>query len=326
MLSAERGRDNHREPFVPSRSMRQPILLLMAALLLSSLLAPLTLAQEGERQPEVGIVVSAETINIRDCPRPDCAVVDSVPLNGTVDVLGPPEDGFIPVATADAEGWAFALFIASVYTGTPSLTAGVPGCKRVALIFNVGKGDWNDPMSWDMVNYMIDNKVKATMFIRGWWASYYPAWVQEFDAAGFIIGTHGEDGLELTDRTTEDVMLEIGAATSEIDAALGHPSDTIFSPASPEGDSRIHSMIAFAGFLPVLWQVEAGDGHDSNATADEVRDSVLDEVYDGAIIELHLDTEAAMSATTPALPGRITSLRADGYQFVTIPEMAQPCG
>ena len=222
--------------------------------------------------------------------------------------------------------WAFALFVASVYTGTPVLTEGMPGCKRVALIFNVGKGDWNDPMGWDIVNYLIDNKVKATMFIRGWWASYYPAWVQEFDAAGFVIGTHGENDLELNDRTTESVMLEIADATGEIDKALGHPSDPIFSPAGPDGDPRIHSMIAFAGFLPVLWQVEAGDGHDSDASADHVRKTVLDQVYDGAIIEFHLDTQAAISATTPALPGIVTSLRADGYQFVTIPEMAQPCG
>jgi peptidoglycan/xylan/chitin deacetylase (PgdA/CDA1 family) len=315
---------------VPSRSTRQPVVLLLAALLLSSLIAPLAMAQErqgqAEPEPEVGIVVSTTDLNIRDCPRSDCAVLDSVPLNGTLDVLGPPEDGYIPVATANAQGWAFALFVASAYTGTPSLTEGMPGCKRVALIFNVGKGDWNDPMSWDIVNYMIDNQVKATMFIRGWWAAYYPAWVQEFDRAGFVIGTHGEDGLELDDRTTESVMVEIANATSEIDTALGHASDPIFSPASPEGDPRIHSMIAFAGFLPVLWKVEAGDGHDSDASAEEVRENVLDNVYDGAIIELHLDTPTAISATTPALPGIVSSLRADGYQLVTIPEMAQPCG
>jgi peptidoglycan/xylan/chitin deacetylase (PgdA/CDA1 family) len=216
--------------------------------------------------------------------------------------------------------------VASAYTGTPSLTEGMPGCKRVALIFNVGKGDWNDPMSWDIVNYLIDEKVKATMFIRGWWAAYYPAWVQEFDAAGFVIGTHGEAGLGLDNRTTESVMLEIADATGEIDKALGQASDPIFSPADPAGDPRVHSMIAFAGYLPVLWQVEAGDGRDSTASAEEVTKNVLDGAYDGAIIELHLDTPTAVSATAPALPAIIAGLRDDGYQFVTIPEMAQPCG
>lgn len=285
-------------------------------------LSPLaTTAQDDPGASEVGIVVSTTAINIRDCPRADCNSVGSVPLGGTLDVLGPPQDGFLPVKSGNTQGWAYELFIASSYTGTPVLTQGAEGCKRIALVFNVGIGD---PIAWPIVDTLIATETKATMLIQGWWAEYYPAWVQEFDSYGFTIGTHGGDNLELNDRTTEDVMTDIATATTQIDTALGHASDTIFSPASADTDPRVLSMIAFAGYLPVVWQVSAGDDS-ADATADDVTSNVLDHIYDGAIVELHLDAPNSAGATAVALPGIISTLQDDGYTFVTIPEMAQPC-
>lgn len=307
-----------------TRYLYQRLVMRVAGLILTALLLthPLIVAaQDDSAASEVGIVVSTTAINIRDCPRADCNSIGSVPLGGTLDVLGPPEDGFLPVKSGNTQGWAYELFIASSYTGTPVLTQGTAGCKRVALVFNVGIGD---PIAWPIVDTLIATETKATMLIQGWWAEYYPAWVQEFDSYGFTIGTHGGDNLELNDRTTEDVMADIITATTQINTALGHASDTIFSPASPDTDPRVLSMIAFAGYLPVVWQVSAGDDA-ADATADEVSSNVLDHVYDGAIVELHLDAPNSAGSTAAALPGIISTLQDDGYTFVTIPEMAQPC-
>jgi peptidoglycan/xylan/chitin deacetylase (PgdA/CDA1 family) len=294
------------------------VLVVVAALLLQ----PITIsAQDEVGASDVGIVVSTTAINIRDCPRADCESVDSVPLGSTLDVLGPPQDGFLPVRSGDTQGWAYELFIASSYTGTPVLTQGTAGCKRVALVFNVGIGD---PIAWSIVDTLAATETKATMLIQGWWAEYYPAWVQSFDASGFTIGTHGGDNLDLTDRTTEDVMTDIITATTQINTALGHASDTIFSPSGPDTDPRVLSMIAFAGYLPVVWQISAGDDS-ADATASEVSKNVLDHIYDGAIVEMHLDAPNSGGATAVALPDIISTLQDDGYTFVTIPEMAQPC-
>jgi len=48
-------------------------------------------------------------------------------------------------------------------------------------------------------------------------------------------------------------------------------------------------------------------------------------VTDGAIIEMHLDGPASALSTGVALPWLIADLRAEGYQFVTIPQMTEPC-
>jgi peptidoglycan/xylan/chitin deacetylase (PgdA/CDA1 family) len=83
-------------------------------------------------------------------------------------------------------------------------------------------------------------------------------------------------------------------------------------------------MIAFAGYLPVIWGVDSKDLAD-NATADSVAAEVIDNVYDGAIVQMHLDASNSAGVTAAALPTIITSLKNDGYTFVTIPEMALPC-
>ena len=274
----------------------------------------------------VGIVVNTSAINIRDCPRSDCTSVGGVNLGDTLEVLGPPQNGFLPVKHGKDQGWAYQLFIASAYTGTPMLSQGEAGCKRIALIFNVGVGEPGAGLSWDVINALENQQTPATIFVQSWWAAYYPAYVADFANRGFVIGTHGDADLELADRTTEDVMNEIVDATATIDTALGSPgaSDPLFTPASTGADVRVLGMISFAGYLPVTWGIDSQDAND-NATANRVAERVIDQAYDGAIVQMHLDAPNSTAVTATALPQIISTLKADGYTFVTIPEMALPC-
>jgi peptidoglycan/xylan/chitin deacetylase (PgdA/CDA1 family) len=52
---------------------------------------------------------------------------------------------------------------------------------------------------------------------------------------------------------------------------------------------------------------------------------VVPNVVDGSIIEFHLDAPSSAESTAVALPRIVSDLKARGFQFVTIPEMAQPC-
>ena len=181
-------------------------------------------------------------------------------------------------------------------------------------------------LSWDVISALENQQAPATIFVQSWWAAYYPAYVADFANRGFVIGTHGDSDLELGDRTTEDVMNEILDATATIDTALGSPgaSDPLFTPASTGADVRVLGMISFAGYLPVTWGIDSQDAND-NATANRVAERVIDQAYDGAIVQMHLDAPNSTAVTATALPQIISTLKADGYTFVTIPEMALPC-
>jgi peptidoglycan/xylan/chitin deacetylase (PgdA/CDA1 family) len=286
---------------------------------------PGALVSAQEDFSELGIVVSIPELVIRSCPNPACDGIALVALGETMEVTGPAEDGYFPVRVRATTGYAWSLYVATPSAGTPVLREGTPGCNRVAFIFNLGRGDFNDAFSWNTVNFLRQESIAATMFIRAWWASYYPAWAYEFDQAGFMVGIHGEAGMSLEDQTIEQALAMIQDTNTRLEEAMGRPADPVFTPAERDADPALLSMIALAGFLPVIPEVRARDGHGSDVSAETVTANILEGVYDGAIVELHLDSPSGVNATALALPGVVAALRDEGYTFVTIADLARPC-
>ena len=298
-------------------------LLLGLALLFAAFPVANGTAQEADH--ELAIVVSTHEVVIRSCPEPGCAGIDLLRLGDTVHVTGPIEDGYYPVESAGRAGYVWSLFLATPSNGTPVLHEGVAGCNRIALIFNLGQGSFDDPFSWDMLNYLKSESIPATMFIRAWWAAYYPAWAYDFDQSGFVVGIHGENDFSLQNQTPDEAMAMLLDAQATLYEAIGHNGDPVFTPADPDLDAETLSMVALAGYLPVIAGVSARDGQQDDNSSETVAANILDGAYDGAIIELHLDSQTGVASTAAALPGVVATLRDAGYTFVTIPDMAQPC-
>jgi peptidoglycan/xylan/chitin deacetylase (PgdA/CDA1 family) len=282
-------------------------------------------ARQDAPATEFGMVVSTPELVIRSCASPACDGLGVIQLGESMTVTGPAENGYLPVRANQIDGFVWSLFVATPSAGTPVLRQGSPGCDRIALVFNLGQGTFDDPFSWDMVNFLVAEDVAATMFARAWWASYYPAWAYELDQDGFVVGIHGEDGLSLRDRTTEAAIATIIDTKVRLEEAIGKPVDPVFTPAPGATDQDVLSMVALAGFLPVIPGVNAGDGHGSSLSSESIAANILEGAEDGAIIELHLDTPTGVSATAAALPGVVAELRSRGFTFVTIPDLARPC-
>ena len=298
-------------------------LLMIVVSLLAAFPGAMVAAQD--QASEFGIVVSTPDLLVRSCPSPDCEGLTMLRLGSILEVTGPEEDGYYPVRAGSTEGYAWSLFIATPSSGTPVMREGRPGCNRIALVFNLGRGDWDDPFSWAIVDYLKQEKVAATMFVRAWWASYYPAWAYDFDQAGFAVGIHGEPGLSLRNQTAEAAMGSVVDAQTRLEEAIGQAVDPVFTPYDRDTDPEVLSMVAMAGFLPVIPNVRARDGHESGASGETIAANILEGAHDGAIIELHLDTATGVTSTAAALPGVISTLRQQGYTFVTIPDLTRPC-
>lgn len=273
------------------------------------------------RAARIGVVVGSEGVNVRSCPSLDCDVLDVLPLGSAVEIAGDEVDGFVPVRHNRLSGYAYRLYVASNPAEPPYLVEGQPGCGRVALIFNVGIGE--EP-AWGIVETLVEEDAPATMFVMGWWAEAHPKALDRLASGGFVIGSHGDQPVELTGRPDRAVLTDIRAAASAIESVLGERPGPWFTPYAAASDGRVRSLIAREGYLPVAWRVPAID-YGAEATADGVYEQVMDHVYDGAIVELHLDGPASATSTAVALPRIIEGLRARGFRLVDIPEMATPC-
>lgn len=201
------------------------------------------------------------------------------------------------------------------------VVAGAPGCQRVALLFNVGVGA--EPAT-GMLSTLGSYGVPATFFVMGWLAEQSPWVVQEIAAWGHPVGSHGYLPPELTVRSDEDVAWDLGAAAGALAAALGYPPIPWFTPFAGASDDRVRSIAAGQGLTTVGWGVYSNDWS-PEATADSIYSRVAGGIYDGAIVELHYDAQRSIDGTGVALPWIIEDLSAQGYRFVTVPEMTGGC-
>ena len=266
-------------------------------------------------------VVATPDLPLLASPEPFSDILGSAPLGALVATSGETIAGYTWVEYEDAAGYAHSLFLAPDPAVPPSFVEGEAGCQRIALIFNVGVGD--EPAS-GIIDTLEAEAVPATMFPMGWWAEEHPAILDRMVAGGFPIGSHGYASTELTLRSDAEVVADIHAAADAIKHATGAPVEPFFTPYAAAIDDRVAAIVAREGYLPVGWRLPAND-YGADATAEAVSERVLGGAYDGAIVELHLDGPASAASTGEALPGIIASLREQGYQFVTIPEMILDC-
>lgn len=201
------------------------------------------------------------------------------------------------------------------------LDQGSSGCRRIAFIFDIGIGY---PLDTGVLDTLSANDAPATMFLMGWWADQNPALARRLATDGYVIGSHGYAQQEPTSRSDAAVAADIRAATAAITRATGVPPGPWFTPYAAAMDQRVMAIIAGEGYLPVGWRVAAND-YAATATEDDVYRRVVDNAYDGAIVEFHIDGPATRASTGRALPRIIATLRDRGYTFVAIPEMALRC-
>ena len=270
---------------------------------------------------EAGVVVGTTGLNIRECPDVSCGSRGLAQLLDPIVVTGPEEDGYLPVEWAGKSGWAWHLYVATPSRGTPFLEQGTPGCKRVALIFNIGIGE---PLQTHPLFWLKAEGVPATLFPMGWWALAFPDDMRTIAMLGFPIGTHGDVRLNLTGFSDDEVVIDLRDSATHIRQVIGKDPAAYFTPYAADIDERVRSLVASEGYLPVAWDVPADDWGE-NISAEYVYDRVVPNVEDGSIVEFHLDGPSSEQATAVAIPWIVEALRERGYQFVTIQEMAQPC-
>lgn len=268
-------------------------------------------------------VVSTPELAVRECPAQACSIVVLAPLGADITITGDEVDGFMPVTYAGTAGYVPSYFVANDPADPPLFIAGAPGCQRVAFLFNIGVGF---PPDDGILETLQSEDVPAAMFVMGWWVEQEPppTILSRMVDDGYLIGSHGYGATELTSLPDDAVIDDVTHAAAAIEEVTGAPAAPFFTPYAAATDDRVRSLVAAQGLLSVAWEVPAAD-YGEDVTADDVYSRVMNNIYDGAIVEFHLDAEASAESTGVALPQIISDLREMGYQFVSIPDMMLPC-
>ncbi|MET1031979.1 polysaccharide deacetylase family protein [Domibacillus tundrae] len=187
-------------------------------------------------------------------------------------------------------------------------TAGDEEVKKVALTFDDGP----NPTSTEAILATLKkHHAKATFFMLGSRVEHYPELVNKIVQEGHEVGNHSWSHHDFTKLEAADVKSEIDRTSAAVEAAAG-VSPLAVRPPYGATNENVNEII---GAKPVLWTIDTMDwkSHDPKVICSIVKN----ETKDGSIVLMH----DIHQTTAEALDEMISSLKKQGYEFVTISEM-----
>jgi len=212
-------------------------------------------------------------------------------------------------------------------------TGDQPG--KIALTFDDGPDPTWTPKVLDVLK---EKGVKGTFFIVGENGQANPEIVRRIVADGHEIGNHSFTHPNLAEVPRRVTDVELNATERLIEALTGRQTRLFRAPyfgdAEPRTPDEIDPTVQAQnlGYIsvglhldPDDWKLRNDDG--SPHTADQMVSEIVDQAAittpeeRGSIVLLH-DSGGDRSATVEALPKLIDQLRAKGYQFTTVADLA----
>jgi cellulose synthase/poly-beta-1,6-N-acetylglucosamine synthase-like glycosyltransferase/peptidoglycan/xylan/chitin deacetylase (PgdA/CDA1 family)/spore germination protein YaaH len=243
-------------------------------------------------------------------------------------VISRPQDGWRNLDTDTTDGYiSNEEFVATPTSYVIQRDGDRPGL--VALTFDDGPDPrWTPPI----LDILKQEKVPATFFVIGKNGQAYPDLLRRVVNEGHEIGNHTYTHPNLGEIPVSLTELELNATQRLIESETGR-STVLFRPpyfgdAESDKPQEVEPALLAQqlGYLMIGLRIDPDDWQ-LPVTADEIVDRTLQRVSDnnpdtrGQVILLH-DSGGNRAATVEALPRLIHELRARGFRFVPVSELA----
>lgn len=223
--------------------------------------------------------------------------------------LALPGDGTGALANLGMPDWATIRIPSSVTT----LSRGNHRKRQVALTFDDGP---HPEYTGEILKILAKYNVHATFFVVGAQCVKYPQLVQQAFAEGHEIGSHSYDHFRLPNLPEDEKKYQIDEEQLLIKRLCG-VEPRFLRPPGGQIDSQTKAMLKKRGIILALWDVALNDTKDGK-TADEMLKTAEAKVRPGSVILAH----DGIPATVELLPKLIEELRSQGYEFVTMSQLA----
>lgn len=186
--------------------------------------------------------------------------------------------------------------------------------KVIALTFDDGP----HPKETDKVLDVLKKyDVKATFFIAGKHANWYPKPLVRASEEGHEIGNHTFNHQDISNLSSSQIQEEMKQC-EDILVKLTGKKPTLFRP--PYGSYKKEALAELAkdnGYKIILWTtIDARDWQ--NPPASKIASTIVNNAKNGDIILLH---DYATDNTVEALNILIPEMKSKGFEFVTVSEL-----
>lgn len=188
--------------------------------------------------------------------------------------------------------------------------------KWVALTFDDGP---NGALTGRLLDGLAERDVKVTFFVCGYRVAEYPAALRRIAAEGHEIGLHSEKHDYMQKMDYEAVLDDLTRCRAEVAECCGTQA-RLFRPPGGLYSEAVLRASGELGLSVILWSVDPEDWDAAKAAT--VLPTIRREVFPGSVILMHDLHESSVDAALTA----IDELRAQGYRFCTVSELAAHAG
>jgi len=185
--------------------------------------------------------------------------------------------------------------------------------KAAALTFDIS---WGDKTPDKVLDVLKAKNQKATFFLSGPWSNHYTEIVKRIVDEGHEIASHGQDHVNLSQLSREDILANIKSA-HDILVRLTGTTPRYLRPPNGDYDDLVVLAARELGYETIIWAVDSLDWKNPGAAYIVERVSKL--TFPGAIILFHASDSA--KETDQALPMVLDNLKTAGYELMPLGQL-----
>ena len=183
--------------------------------------------------------------------------------------------------------------------------------KVIALTFDAA---WGADKTLKIIEILKEYDAHATFFLVGFWIDKYPDETKAIAEAGFDIGNHSENHLNMPRLSAEKIAEEITSVNKKVYDLTGK---TPMYFRAPFGDyaNNLMTCIEDMGMVVVQWSIDSLDW--KGLGVKDITERIVPKAKSGDIVLFHNNSDHVLDA----LPVVLEALKNKGFRFVALSEM-----
>lgn len=183
--------------------------------------------------------------------------------------------------------------------------------KVIALTFDAA---WGADKTQGILDVMNEYNAKGTFFLVGFWIDKYEKETKAIAEAGFEIGNHSRNHLNMPKLSENEIENEIEYVNDRVFDLTGKKPKYFRAPFG-DYNNKLMTSLENLNMVGVQWSIDSLDW--KGLSAKQIYDRVVPKAKSGDIVLFHNNSDHVLDA----LPMVLTALRAQGFEFVTIADL-----
>lgn len=183
--------------------------------------------------------------------------------------------------------------------------------KVIALTFDAA---WGADKTQGILDTMAKYGAKGTFFLVGFWIDKFEEETKAIAKAGFDIGNHSRNHLNMPKLSDDEMRAEIEYVNDRVKELTGIKPTYFRAPFGDYSD-RLMSALDEMNMVGVQWSIDSLDW--KGLSAKEIFNRIIPKAKSGDIILFHNNSDHVLDV----LPLVLSALKNDGFEFVTLSEL-----